>query len=158
MDQILADKPKVLTTLLGFNAIPTLCFVITSLSVSSTSNAGFNVMLTAVLYILFTTGGLYVLTKSQSTVAIGFLIGCSFMICLLSLMTAVFWGQLSGCNETFNGVPIGTDVIDHYSCDHIGGYRAICIFAVCEFLITLVFTYVLVQAKDEIVEGNITTG
>jgi len=120
--------------------------------VSSTANNGFNVVLDALLYAMYCLGGLYVLNRSQSGLAVGFLIGVACMTTINSLKTAIFWGQLTGCEETVDGT------VPHYSCSHIGGYRAICVFSIIMFVLSFVFTYILVEAKDEIVEGNITKG
>lgn len=150
--QILNDKPKLLSSILGVQSLFTICFFFSSLAVSSTANNGFNVVLDALLYAMYCLGGLYVLNRSQSGLAVGFLIGVACMTTINSLKTAIFWGQLTGCEETVDGT------VPHYSCSHIGGYRAICVFSIIMFVLSFVFTYILVEAKDEIVEGNITKG
>jgi len=130
--------------------------LITSLAVSDTPNAGFNIVLTSLLFELFTLGGLYVLTKSQSPVAVGFLLGVGTMMTIMGLMTAIYWGQLSGCTQILNSIDISSDVISQYACNHKGGYRAICIFSTLLFLLSGGFTGLLAVCKDELFEGNIT--
>lgn len=50
------------------------------------------------------------------------------MITFLSLMTAVFWGQLSGCSPGFYD-------IKRYSCTNRSAYGATCAFATLLFLL-----------------------
>ena len=52
------------------------------------------------------------------------------MMTLLSLMTAVYWGQLAGCQA------VDYDVAQ-YSCDQKGGYKGIAAFASLLFIVDL---------------------
>ena len=78
----------------GFLAAP---FTICAFVVADTANAGFNVVLTAFMYIAFAGGMYYTLQMqpSRSSLTVGFLIGVSGMLTALSLMTAIYWGQVS---------------------------------------------------------------
>ena len=158
MADIINDTPRFLTALLGIESLSTFAFFISACTVASTANAGFNVMITAFLYIGFCLGGMYTLTRSQSGVAIGFLIGVSLMLTVLSLQTAVFWGQLANCADSVGvgGVDaiqldISSGVIDHYTCANRGGMRSVCVFASINFIIGLAFSGSLIKGKDEII-------
>eukprot|EP00903_Cladosiphon_okamuranus_P014820 g13725.t1 len=52
----------------------------------------------------------------------GVLIGMTTMMCFLSLMTAVYWGEMSGCESD-------TDDVDGYSCYSAWGMAAVAWFA-----------------------------
>jgi Na+/citrate or Na+/malate symporter len=91
---IIHDTPRLLSATLGLECLSSFAFFISACTVGSTANAGFNVIITSFLYIGFCVGGLYIITKSQSAVSVGFLIGVSVMMTIMSLQTAIFWGQV----------------------------------------------------------------
>ncbi|GMI32660.1 hypothetical protein TeGR_g6495 [Tetraparma gracilis] len=159
MADILADTPRFLSSLLGISSLASFAFFISACTVAGTANEGFNVVIDALLYVGFCVGGLYALTRSQSGVAIGFLIGTSTMLCLHSLQTAVFWGQLANCQEFITitnaageaKMDIGSGVIAHYSCAGQAGMRSVCAFAVINFLLLGAFAGALIRGKDDLV-------
>lgn len=120
-------------------------FVLCAFSVSHTYNAGFNVVLTAVLYFAYAGVAYYVINKDKRPVYVGGVIGGGIMIVFLSLMTSIFWGQLSVCEK------VDQD-IEQYSCDNKVGYRAVCLFAVIMFIIQFSFTVVLINLRGEVLK------
>mmetsp|Transcript_10590 Transcript_10590/g.31985 ORF Transcript_10590/g.31985 Transcript_10590/m.31985 type:complete len:187 (+) Transcript_10590:242-802(+) len=94
-----AEHGKLLNVNLALQALFSFALLICSFVVAATANAGFNAVLTAILSCTFVVGAYRVLNRSQSTLAVGFVIGVSTMMSFLMLMTAVFWGQLSGCED-----------------------------------------------------------
>ncbi|CAM9265495.1 unnamed protein product [Heterosigma akashiwo] len=66
------------------------------------------------------------------------------MLVVLSLETAIFWGQLSNCESV-------TESIDQYSCDSKAAYSATCAFAALLFLFQGALTAGLVAWKDELI-------
>jgi len=80
--------------------------------------------------------------RSQSTLAVGFVIGVATMMSLLMFMTAIFWGQLSGCEKV-------DEDVDQYTCDNKKAYGATCAFSVLLFLLDTAFTILLVLWRDD---------
>jgi len=136
-----------LTALEGFFTFP---FLICSFVVAGTANAGFNCVLTGLLNASLAIGSYLVITKSKAPIAIGFLIGSTTMIALLNLMTAIYWGQLSGC-KGINGTLAG------YSCSNTSAYSAVSAFASLLFIVDLAFTASLVVWRDDFIEDSSTS-
>ncbi len=67
------------------------------------------------------------------------------MMAIISLMTAVFWGQLSNCE------PVAEE-IEQYSCSQHAAYGAVSAFAAMLFVTQFVFMGALILWKSEIVE------
>ncbi|GMI45066.1 hypothetical protein TrCOL_g140 [Triparma columacea] len=156
---IIHDTPRLLSSLLGLTFLSSFCFFISACTVAGTANAGFNVLITSFIYLGYAVGGLYTITKSQSPISIGFLIGVSIMVTIDCLQNAIFWGQLANCTTAITvsegvSLDIGTGVISHYTCHNVGGMKAVCAFAVINFLVGLCFTTSLIQGKDEIIDGG----
>ena len=78
---------------------------------------------------------------------VGFLIGVSGMLAVLSLMTAIYWGQLSKC-ETISGQ------IGQYSCTQKVGYGAVSAFASLLFVVQSVFFGALIAWRGEVIEED----
>mmetsp|Transcript_29821 Transcript_29821/g.49863 ORF Transcript_29821/g.49863 Transcript_29821/m.49863 type:complete len:178 (+) Transcript_29821:63-596(+) len=140
-----STKKDLLIGAIAVEAFFTVPFVICAFVVASTANAGFNCVLTAFLNIGLVAGSYHVINSSKAPIAIGFLIGSSAMMTLLNFMTAVFWGQLSGCKIIRN------ESIAGYSCTNPDAYGAVCAFAVFLFLTQLGFTAALVLWRDEFI-------
>uniref|UniRef100_A0A7S1TNM9 MARVEL domain-containing protein n=1 Tax=Phaeomonas parva TaxID=124430 RepID=A0A7S1TNM9_9STRA len=137
-----AEHGKLLNVNLALQALFSFALLICSFVVAATANAGFNAVLTAILSCTFVVGAYRVLNRSQSTLAVGFVIGVSTMMSFLMLMTAVFWGQLSGCEDV-------KDDPDQYSCDNKKAYGATCAMSVLLFLLDVSFTILLVLWRDD---------
>ena len=100
-------------------------------------------MLTGMSYLGQVAGGWYVLNRVQTSVAVGGLIGSSITLTFLSLMTAIYWGQLSGCAPEFD------HVVDEYSCVNVSAYKAVCAFAVLIFIAEGAFCAILISYKHD---------
>eukprot|EP00520_Triparma_pacifica_P013445 CAMPEP_0118657376 /NCGR_PEP_ID=MMETSP0785-20121206/13985_1 /TAXON_ID=91992 /ORGANISM="Bolidomonas pacifica, Strain CCMP 1866" /LENGTH=185 /DNA_ID=CAMNT_0006550289 /DNA_START=40 /DNA_END=593 /DNA_ORIENTATION=+ len=156
---IVHDTPRFLSALLGLLLLSSFAFFISACVVGSTANAGFNVVITSFLYLAWGVGGLYTITKSTSPVSIGFLIGVSSILTIHCLQTAIFWGQLSNCQDSIvvtEGVTldISKDFISHYTCTSKSAMSSVCAFSVINFLIGIAFTTRLIGGKDEIIDGS----
>ena len=118
--------------------------IIISFVVAGTANAGFNVVLTALINIGWVVGAYYVVKNSKTPIAIGFLIGSSSGITFLNLMTAIFWGQLSKCKAIALSIA-------QYTCTNTTAYGAVCAFAVFIFLTQLTFTSSTILWRGELI-------
>jgi hypothetical protein len=67
------------------------------------------------------------------------------MITIISLMTAVFWGQLSNCEPV-------TEDIEQYSCSQRTAYGVVSALAAMLFVVQILFLGALVIWKGEVVE------
>jgi hypothetical protein len=103
-------------------------FAVVTYFVAHFSTIGFQVVSTAVAYILFALGAVFVVNKQQDAVSVGVCIGSGAVIALLSLVTAVYWGELTKCTVT-------TETINEYSCENKPAMRAICAFAAILFVL-----------------------
>jgi len=113
-------------------------------SVSGTSNAGFNAMLTTLLNITHAVASHHVVQNGAVHIAVGFLIGVSGMLAMVNLMAAIFWGQLSGC------VAVAAD-IPGYTCTNTGTYSAVSFFSVLLFLSQVAFTGAVAMWRGEVI-------
>jgi hypothetical protein len=138
-----ANKKEIMVMIIGLETLATLAFVICSFVVAGTANVGFNCVLTGFLNIAFVAGSYYVITNSKSPIAVGFLIGTSGMITILSFMTAVFWGQLSNCDRLVG--------ITQYTCTNKVAYGAVCAFAVILFLLQGAFSAAVIVWRGDLI-------
>ncbi len=69
------------------------------------------------------------------------------MMIALSLMTAIFWGQLSNC-ETIK------ETIDQYSCTQKAAYGAVCAFASILFILQTLFFGALIGWRSELIDDT----
>eukprot|EP00607_Mallomonas_marina_P010305 CAMPEP_0182418374 /NCGR_PEP_ID=MMETSP1167-20130531/2827_1 /TAXON_ID=2988 /ORGANISM="Mallomonas Sp, Strain CCMP3275" /LENGTH=184 /DNA_ID=CAMNT_0024592559 /DNA_START=123 /DNA_END=677 /DNA_ORIENTATION=+ len=139
------DKKGLIMLIIGAQAVLSFPFTICAFVVSGTANAGFNVVLTALLLNAFIGGSYYVVRKSKTPIAVGFLIGCAIMMTLLSLMTAVYWGQLANCQMVDRDVK-------QYSCEQVGGYSAVAAFASLLFIVQIAFTGAIIKYRAELID------
>ena len=142
----LSDKRQVLQLSLVVQALVVFCFSITAFLVSSTANAGFNVVLNGFLNVGYVGGSFYAL-KANAPIAIGFLIGVTLMMAVLDLMTAIYWGNLSHCSK----IP-HDEVLDQYSCQNRSTYRAVCAFASILFILKIMFLGALLKWHQSLID------
>jgi hypothetical protein len=69
------------------------------------------------------------------------------MMTIISLMTAVFWGQLSNCDP----VP---EEIEQYSCSQPTAYGVVSALAALLFVVQIIFLGALIVWKCEIVDDQ----
>jgi hypothetical protein len=146
------DQKKMIMAAIGLEAVFSFCFMISSFTVAGTANMGFNVVITGFLYIAHTAGAYYVLKRNPSPLTVGMLIGATMFFTFLSLMTAIYWGQLSGCDTKYDGD------IDHYSCSNKSGMRAVCAFATLNFLVQGPMTVLLTLRRHELSSNDGSIG
>lgn len=96
-----------------------------------------------VLYILYLDYGfLY----WKNGIYYGMLLGASAMLCILSLQTAIFWGQSSKCDT--NGPSNMTQ------CSHIDAMVSLVVFSVFILFILIVQCGLLIKYKDVILSDS----
>ncbi|CAM9945766.1 unnamed protein product [Pylaiella littoralis] len=149
------DKRKTLNVIVLAMTGLTVCFFVFACVVSSNANAGFNVVFTAVIYAAYAGLLAVVFNKKRAvdqgldlSIAIepmagGVLIGMTTMMCFLSLMTAVYWGEMSGCEDD-------TDDVDGYSCYSAWAMVAVAWFASCLLITEGLTLAALILWKEDI--------
>jgi len=116
-------------------------------SVSGTSNAGFNAMLTTLLNITHAVASHHVVQNGAVPIAVGFWIGASGMMAVLNLMAAIFWGQLSGCAAVAEEIP-------GYTCNGTGTYTAVSFFSVLLFIAQVGLTGAVAMWRAEVIKNE----
>ena len=122
------EPSSLLEGLIAVQVLVGSAFLICSFVVAHTENAGFNIVLTGLLNMIFALASFYSLGKLKTPIIIGAIIGAGIVISFSSFTTGVYWGQLSLCEEV-------TETIRHYSCDQKIAYRTTCFFSVIMFLV-----------------------
>ena len=70
LNQVFSEKKSTLYFVVGFAAFFTFPFSICACVVASTPNAGFNVVLTAILNVLYIGGAVHVISSSKTPIAV----------------------------------------------------------------------------------------
>lgn len=150
------DEPQymrnVLSGLSGIMLVFTAAFFICALVVASIDNAGFNVVLTGLLLCVWEVGAMWLLKRGPHETSLGFLIGVTVVISLITIMTAIYWGQLAGCDTDSDGD------YDQYSCNNKSAMRGVAAFASIIWVLQLPFTYLLVQRRGALTREEFGDG
>eukprot|EP00752_Nemacystus_decipiens_P001875 g1806.t1 len=146
------DEPQymrnVLSGLSGIMLIFTAAFFICALVVASIENAGFNVVLTGLLLCAWEVGAMWLLKRGPHETSLGFLIGVTIILNLITIMTAIYWGQLAGCDSDSDGD------YDQYSCTHKSAMRGVAAFASIIWVLQLPYIYLLVQRRGVLIRED----
>lgn len=137
---------NVLICLAAIMVVFTLPFMICSFVVASTANAGFNVVLTGLLMIIWECGSIWLMNKGPQAMSHGFLIGVSFVMFFLTFMTAIYWGQLAACDTSYNGD------LSQYTCTNISAMQGVCAFAVLMWIMEWPFLVLIIQHRNTIIK------
>ena len=145
MDDIMNDAPRATSSLLGLHTVTCICFFISACSVAQNTNAGFTVLMVSFMYMAYCGGSLMVM-RYPNPLQLGFVMGVTCTLVVLSLNTAVYWGELSKCKKIEDGF--------HLSCENTSGMKAVSAFASISLLIELAIAFFLVTRKDEFVQES----
>jgi hypothetical protein len=127
-ESTLVNPKKAMNLNLVLQLCFSVCFCLTSIFLRHFSNVGFQLIITALANITFCTGAFYVINRQPDSMSVGACLGSGVVISILSLTTALYWGELSNCEE----VEVS---IRKYTCDNKAAMRAMCTFAVLLFLL-----------------------
>lgn len=127
-DSALVNPKKAMNLNLVMQLGASVCFCLTSVFLRHFSNVGFQLLITALANLTFSMGAFYVINRQPDSMSVGACLGSGVVISILSLITAVYWGELSKCQEV--------DVsIRKYTCDSRSAMRVMCAFAVVLFML-----------------------
>lgn len=104
------------------------CFCLTSLFLRHFAVVGFQLLVTGLVNVTFAIGSFWIINKQPDSMSVGATLGAGMVISLLSLITAVYWGELSRCETV-------AVAIRKYTCDSKGAMRFLCLFSVCLFML-----------------------
>jgi hypothetical protein len=135
----------VLNALIYSQSLFGVILMIAAFSVSGTANVGFNIVLTSLLDIAYPVAAYYAINIEKSVMATGATVGAGVMMIFITLMTAIYWGNLSVCEKT-------SDTISGYSCSQRIGYRSICIFSILLLGAQSAFTLFLITSRNDILD------
>ena len=126
-ESALVNPKKAMNVNLVLQLFASVCFCLTSIFLRHFSNVGFQLIITALANLTFCMGAFYVINRQPDSMSVGACLGSGIVISILSLITAVYWGELSKCEEI--------DVsIRKYTCDNKAAMRVMCFFAVLLFI------------------------
>ena len=147
-----SNNPKVvLNTNIALQSIFSFAFTICAVVLAREPNAGFSAVFTSIIYVAFVTGSHYVVNQLVHPILLGYLAGVSFVMIFISLMTAIYWGELAKCDKPRHNISM-----QHFMCNNKPAYRAICTFAVFMFLLQMAFVAMLMVYKDLLAMGAAT--
>eukprot|EP00612_Vaucheria_litorea_P001446 CAMPEP_0171452716 /NCGR_PEP_ID=MMETSP0945-20130129/711_1 /TAXON_ID=109269 /ORGANISM="Vaucheria litorea, Strain CCMP2940" /LENGTH=209 /DNA_ID=CAMNT_0011977435 /DNA_START=48 /DNA_END=674 /DNA_ORIENTATION=- len=126
-------------------AVLTIPLLICSFSVAETANAGFNVVFTGFMLIGWEIGTIMLMQRGPTALSYGFFTGSSLMMTVVTLLTSIYWGQLSQCDSTYN------DILSQFTCTHTGGMGGVCAFSVLVWLVQIPFMALIFSQKETIV-------
>ncbi|CAH0475772.1 unnamed protein product [Peronospora belbahrii] len=89
---MLKTRRKLLNAAMVGNTILSCALLVNTLFLLTTPNIGFNAVLTAGIYVVFTFVAIVILNKTPSAFSIGFLVGASVLILVMAFQGALYWG------------------------------------------------------------------
>lgn len=150
IESLLNNYPHtlVLDGIFGAQAIFTFCYLISSFVAFGNKYAGSVAVLTGLTFAAFTLAAYYGIRKRISRTSYGAVMGGASILLILSLQTAVFWGQYANCeagDESIVTVRSGSIGVE---CTHLGAMKSICTFSVFLFLSYIIQISILYTYKD----------
>ena len=104
------------------------CFCLTSIFLRHFSVVGFQLLVTGLLNVTFAVGSFWIINKQPDSLSVGACLGSGVVVSLLSLITAVYWGELSRCE-------VLSVSVRKYTCDSKDAMRVLCIFSIILFIL-----------------------
>ena len=116
----------------------TVCYAIPAFMLSKEANFGFCTVLSIFLLVVYDLLSLLVaFSDSFSELRTGLLLGCTLVLVWINLEMAVYWGQMSGCDERFSG-----DFIDQYSCNDTDAMSVLAVVASLNLVVEVLMLWI----------------
>jgi len=144
------NTPKgVMNSNLSVQLLISFCFFVSASYVSKTANAGFGVVITSLIYVGFSMASMWVVNKKPDPILVGLILGAGIILTFFSLLTAVFWGELSQCE-------VVSRKISKYSCreELKAAMKSVSIFATFMFLLQMSFTAMLFFWRTNVIASQ----
>jgi hypothetical protein len=134
------------------------CYFVSSWWLLSNYYAGFMAIFSALLFLIAPAGAWYVVRRSVNRTFYGAVLGVYSVLVATSLQCAIFWGQYSQCNASFDGFNFNFNDNNHHraletvgiQCDNTSAMTSLCTFASLLFVCHVVFGFQLLRYKDDI--------
>ena len=156
IENILSNYPHtlVLDATLGAQAVFAFCYLISSFVAFGNKYAGSVGVLTGFVFSFFTIASYYGIRKRISRTSYGAVMGGASILLVLSLQTAVFWGQYANCEASDEStVAIVRSGVIGVECSHIGAMKSVCTFSVFLFL-SYIFQITVLYAYKDLLLGS----
>jgi len=128
----------------------TIGFLITAFVLGANTYAGFTAIFTGLVYCGYVVISYFGLENFKSRTFFGILLGAGVFLCILSLQTAVFWGEYSKCRPS-------TQLT--VECKQREAMVSACVFACFMFIFLLAQMVLLYLYKDKLLgEGALDEG
>ena len=107
-------------------------------------------MITSIVYIFFALFGLLVINKKQEPISVGLVLGAGFTLSIFSLLTSIYWGQLSSCEIVYTH-------INKYSCKESlkSAMLTVCVFSSFMFILQISFSICLFHWRANILAESL---
>ena len=133
VDSTLVNPKKTININLVAQLAVASCICLTSIFLRHFSVVGFQLLITGLGNVLFALGSFWIVNKKPDSLSVGAALGSGVVISFVSLITAVYWGELSRCEVV--------DVaIRKYTCESKGAMRSLCLFSVMLFFLQVLLT------------------
>jgi len=144
------STPKgVMNANLTIQLLVSFCFFVSAWYVSKTANAGFGVLITSLIFVGYSMVSMWVINKKQDPILVGLILGAGLILTFFSLLTAIFWGELSQCE-------VVSRHISKYSCraELKAAMKSTSIFATFMFLLQMSFTAMLFFWRTNVIASQ----
>lgn len=132
-------------------------YLITSFVLITNAYAGFNGTLLGFVYAAVLVLSYVKLYKDSNRLMFGIVLGMVFILTFVSLQSAIFWGQYSGCTSYLDiNYSTGNDT-GTVQCNSRAAMASMCTFSVFMFLSYLFQIVVMIKFKNEILGSDPST-
>lgn len=156
IENLLSNYPHtlVLDATFGAQALFSFCFLVSSFVAFGNKYAGSVAVLSGLVFAGFTAGSYYGIRKRISRTSYGAVLGGASILVVLSLQTAVFWGQYANCEAGDESVVALRSGEIGVECTHVGAMKSVCTFSVFLFL-SYIFQMVVLYAYKDLLLGTV---
>ena len=150
LDPYLSAPKGVMNANLTVQLVVSFCFFVSAFYVSRTANAGFGVVITSLIYVSYSMVSMWLVNKKQDPILVGLVLGAGLILTFFSLLTAIFWGELSQCEVVSRN-------ISKYSCrqELKAAMKSVSVFATFMFLLQMSFTAMLFHWRGNVISSHL---
>lgn len=128
------------------------CYLISAFVVAGNRYSGFVVVFTGFVFAAFSGFTYYGLRIAISRTIFGAILGSCVIMIIISLETAIFWGQYDDCERFHNNsgeLQKTNNNLIGIECNHTSAMKSVCTFAVFIFLSYLFQIALLMRFKED---------
>jgi hypothetical protein len=149
------NHDQLIDLLVAFQTVCTVAYFISSIILIDNSYAGFNGVLLALIFGASIGLSYKGLRKTPDRILYGVILGVVFVLLFVSLQSAIFWGQYSGCEEYMSTtkrllVDSTRRMLSGVDCSHTMAMSSMSVFSVFLFLSYMAQLGVMIKYKHDI--------